>query len=168
MSLPWGGSASRFGYRGGVAPVQWRPAVAGDIAACIVLRGQTRENSVSAARLAEAGITEASWAQQVNSGELLGVVAQCEGRLVGYCFGASTTGEVVVLALLPAFEGRGLGKALLQWVMRALRACGHQRLFLGCADDPAVRSWGFYRHLGWRTTGSRDAHGDEVLEHETV
>lgn len=164
MTLPWRLPVGGPQVSGGAASIEWRPAVAADIAACIVLRGQTRENAVSAARLAEVGITEASWAAQVDSGELLGVVAQCGGRLAGYCFGASVTGEVVVLALKPEYEGRGLGKALLQWVVQGLRARGHRRLFLGCADDPAVRSYGFYRHLGWRATGMRDAFGDERLE----
>jgi hypothetical protein len=37
-------------------------------------------------------------------------------------------------------------------------------LFLGCAADPAVRSYGFYRHLGWRSTSTFNEAGDEVLE----
>ncbi|WP_126285522.1 hypothetical protein [Burkholderia stagnalis] len=28
---------------------------------------------------------------------------------------------------------------------------------LQCPDDPAVRSHGFHRHLGWTSTGERDA-----------
>jgi hypothetical protein len=28
-----------------------------------------------------------------------------------------------------------------------------------------VRSYGFYRHLGWRSTGSFDDRGDEILEY---
>ena len=46
-----------------------------------------------------------------------------------------------------------------------LAALGHQRLFLGCSADPQSRSYGFYRHLGWRSTGEFDAHGDEILEY---
>jgi hypothetical protein len=53
---------------------------------------------------------------------------------------------------------------LLQLVIDDLRSQGHGRLFLGCASDPAVRSYGFYRHLGWVSTGTTDLHGDEVLE----
>ena len=47
---------------------------------------------------------------------------------------------------------------------RALRAQGHQRLFLGCSSDPASRSYGFYRYLGWTATGETDKYGDDVLE----
>jgi len=84
--------------------------------------------------------------------------------MVGYGFGDKRSGEVVVLAVLPQYEGRGIGKALLLQVMNHLWELGHQRLFLACSSDPAHRSYGFYRHLGWRPTGSLDEYGDEVLE----
>lgn len=130
----------------------------------IRLRGQTRENAISPARLAALGITAESWAADIRAGLLQGVMAECDGHMVGYCFGGLHSGEVVVLALLPAFEGQGIGQALLRQVMALLRERGHQRLFLACSADPQVRSYGFYRHLGWRSTGHVDDHGDEELE----
>lgn len=144
--------------------IDYRPAVPADAAACIVLRGQTRENAFSEAALNALGITEASWAGGIADGSLPGHICCVDGTMAGYCFGDRDSGEVVVLALLPAFEGMGIGKALLQRVVDDFRAAGWQRLFLGCSADPAVRSYGFYRHLGWRSTGERDKLGDEVLE----
>lgn len=138
-----------------------RPDDAGE---CVRLRGLTRENAISEKRLREYGITAQSWAADIESGALPGWVARRSGRIVGYCFGASKTGEVVVLALHPDHEGQGLGKRLLQLVVQALRRHGHRRLFLGCSADPQVRSYGFYRHLGWKSTGALDARGDELLE----
>lgn len=135
-----------------------------DVAECVRLRGMTRENAVSAERLAALGITVESWAAQVARGELVGWVGMRGDAMLGYCFGHVGTGEVVVLALLPEAEGRGLGKALLLRVMQALQSQGHERLYLGCARDPSTRSHGFYRHLGWVPTGEVDAHDDEVLE----
>jgi GNAT superfamily N-acetyltransferase len=140
------------------------PATPEDAAECVRLRGQTRENAVSESRLGELGITAQSWAQDIASGVLPGFVARAGGVMVGYAFGAAHTGEVVVLALLPAFEGQGLGRELLGRVVGLLRSQGHGRLFLGCSADPASRSHGFYRHLGWRSTGQRDKLGDEELE----
>lgn len=137
---------------------------ASDAAAYIDLRGRTRENAIPAERLARIGVTEESWAKDIASGVLVGFTATRQGALVGYCFGDTRTGEVVVLALLPEAEGRGLGRKLLERVVQALRSCGHQRLFLGCSADPKVRSHGFYRHLGWQPTGALDGHHDEVLE----
>ena len=144
-----------------------RPAIPADARECVRLRGMTRENAVSAQRLASVGITPLSWAQDIESGKLPGWVSTNQDEVVGYCFGDSTTGEIVVLALLPAYEGQGLGRRLLALVTQHLRSAGHSTLFLGCAADPKVRSHGFYRHLGWRSTGNIDRHGDEILELKT-
>ncbi len=143
---------------------QIEPAVPADTAECIWLRGMTRENAVSEARLTSLGITVQSWGDDIATGKLPGFVARCNGEMAGYCFGEVESGEIVVLALLPQFEGQGLGCELLSRVVALLRADGHRRLFLGCAADPKARSYGFYRHLGWRSTGEVDRLGDEVLE----
>lgn len=149
-----------------VPALEYRQARPEDIADCVRVRGLTRQNAISAERLAELGITVSSWSEQVASGQLPGYVCvQDDGQLVGYCFGDSGTGEIIVLALLPEVEGRGAGKELLRLAMNELRSLGHERLFLGCSSDPASRSHGFYRHLGWRPTGEVDRYGDEVLEH---
>ena len=70
-----------------------------------------------------------------------------------------------MLALLPQYENRGIGKTLLDLMVRDFERLGFKRLFLGCSADPATRSYGFYRHLGWRSTGTFDAFNDEVLEY---
>jgi GNAT superfamily N-acetyltransferase len=141
-----------------------RPAVPADAPACINLRGRTRQNAISAAQLATWGITAASWAEGIRSGATPGHVASQGDALAGYCFGDRGSGEVLVLALLPTFEGRGLGRELLAHVVQQLAGAGHTRLFLGCSTDPASRSHGFYRRLGWTSTGQLDGHGDEILE----
>jgi len=81
----------------------------------------------------------------------------------GYFFDFSNE-DYLVLSLLPAYEERGIGRRLLALVIEHLAALGHRRLFLGCSADPATRSHGFYRHLGWVSTGTVDRAGDEVLE----
>jgi len=78
------------------------------------------------------GITAQSWADDIESG------------------------EIVVLALLPVHEGKGLKRRLLALVTDHLRSVGHSTLFLGCAADPS--------HPGWRSRGSIDRYGNEVLE----
>lgn len=145
-------------------PLQFRPATPHDVPECIVLRGRTRQNAVSVQRLAAAGITAGSWAGDVASGVLPGFVCIDDGSIVGYCFGDRRSGEVVVLALLPSHEFRGIGRRLLAMMVDALVDAGHRRLVLGCSPDAATRSHGFYRHLGWVSTGTLDANGDEILE----
>ena len=144
--------------------LQYRPATPDDAAECVAIRGQTRENAISEERLGAIGITAESWAEDIRSGALPGHVCVAKGKVVGYCFGAAATGEVVVMALLPEFENRGIGRRLLKLVLKDLVGRGHRRLFLGCSRDPATRSYGFYRHLGWRPTGRLDKLGDEILE----
>lgn len=145
--------------------VRYRVAIPDDIAECVTLRARTRENAVSAARLRAAGITVESWAEHTRAGTLIGTVCLEDAQIVGYCFGAPATGEVVVLAILPTHERQGIGRTLLAHVTSALSLTGHARLFLGCSPDPSTRSHGFYRYLGWRSTGRFDAAGDEVLEY---
>ena len=139
-------------------------ARAADAAEFVRIRGLTRENAIPAARLAALGITVETWGRDIARGLLVGYVARDGEDIEGYCFGDTHTGEVVVLALLPGAEGQGVGRVLLESVVRALADAGHQRLFLGCSKDPRVRSYGFYRHLGWRPTGQVDANDDEILE----
>ena len=145
--------------------LEFRPAVPSDVATCVEIRGRTRENAVSAKRLSEVGITVASWSESVRRGSLPGYVCLADGDIVGYCFGATASGEIEVLALLPEFENQGIGKVLLAHVVETLSGIGFTRLLLGCSSDPASRSYGFYRHLGWRSTGTFDARGDELLEY---
>lgn len=144
--------------------IAYRRAVPDDTPACLLLRGRTRENAISVERLAERGITLQSWRSAIADGSLPGHVATVDGEIVGYCFGDRDTGEIAVLALLPDHEGRGVGRTLLGLAADDFSSLGFTRLFLSCSPDPAVRSYGFYRHLGWRSSGRLDDHGDEILE----
>ena len=144
-------------------PITYRQAIPEDTPACLDLRGRTRENAFSVAELEALGITLESWQAGIADGSLSGYVALVDGELAGYCIGDRDTGEIAVLALLPAYEGRGIGKALLALMVEEFKGLGFQRLFLGCSPDPQARSHGFYRHLGWKPTGEFDAAGDVVL-----
>ena len=143
----------------------YRRAIPEDAPDCVTLRGKTRENSFSVEQLEAVGVTLESWRSGISDDSFPGYVGTVEGRLVGYCFGDRGTGEIVVLALLPEYEGKGIGKTLLDLMIGEFRSLGFKRLFLGCSSDPAVRSHGFYRHLGWKFTGTVDAANDEVLEY---
>jgi N-acetylglutamate synthase-like GNAT family acetyltransferase len=147
-----------------VAALLYRSAASSDALEVITLRGQTRENAVSVSGLASLGITVESWGKRIEAGNLSGHVCTHDGRIVGYCFGDKHTGEILVLALLPEYENRGIGRTLLSRVSEDLWSLGFKRLFLGCSRVPSSRSYDFYRHLGWRSTGAFDTHADEILE----
>lgn len=142
----------------------FRPARPADASLCVAIRGQTRENAFSEEELRALGITAESWSAGIQDGSCPGFVACMDNQIVGYCFGDRDTGEILVLALLPAYEGQGIGKTLLGLVIETFEGQGFNRLFLACSSDPGVRSHGFYRHLGWVPTGERDEYGDDILE----
>lgn len=89
-----------------MAQLQYRPAVPADAAACVDLRGRTRENAVSAERLVSVGITTESWGIDIQTGRQLGYICEDADSIAGFCFGERRTGAVVVLALLPSHAAR--------------------------------------------------------------
>ncbi len=142
----------------------YRPAKPDDAPECVAMRGKTRQNAFSEEQLRGIGITAESWAENIRSRALPGHVCTVDSAIVGYCFGSRESGEIEVLAVLAGYEGRGIGKELLRKTVDTLAQLGHRQLFLGCSRDPNSRSYGFYRHLGWHSTGTLDQNGDEILE----
>ena len=82
---------------------------------------------------------------------------------VGLMRDRSVKAKVLVLAVMPQFEGRGIDKTLLSLAVNWLRSFKPTRIWLGASSDPGTRSHGFYRALGWRPVGKKDTHGDEIL-----
>ncbi len=133
----------------------------GDIPATMEMRGRTRENAVSREEMErDYGITPAGVAADMDRG-LFGWVVEEADRITGFAMGDARNGEVVVVALLPEREGRGIGRDLIARVTARLLDAGHDRLWLYANPDPAVRASGFYARLGWRPSGDR--HGEDVV-----
>lgn len=148
-------------------PLQYRETQSIDVDPLFAVRAQTRDNPMSIERLAQLGITPASIRQGFDGGDLCGWVALADKTIVGFCNGDLNTGEVLVLALLPEFEGRGIGRQLLGFVVEALKRQGHKAIWLAADSNPGVRAHGFYRKLGWAPTGERLENGDEVLSRQS-
>jgi ribosomal protein S18 acetylase RimI-like enzyme len=142
----------------------FRKALVSDIERTFTVRGQTRQNPLSKDDLARYGITPESLAAGMASKAIDGWVCLDEADLVGFCNGDNTTGEVLVLAVLPAYEGKGIGKRLLSNVVQQLRALGFKVPWLAASPDSRIRAYGFYRGLGWRPTGRSLKNGDQILE----
>lgn len=123
-----------------------------DIAAVFKVRTATRENRLSMEELQNRGITPQSTAMIMNE-SAKGWVCEDDGEVLGFTMGDGRTGEVLVLAVLPAAEGKGVGRQLLQRVQNWLFSQGHQELWLMENPDPKIRAYGFYRYLGWVPTG---------------
>ena len=97
-----------------------RGMVPGDVTASLAMRARTRENAVDLDELREvSGITPESAAEALRTRQT-GFLLEDQGEVVGFCIGDRLTGEVVVLALLPEYEGRGWGRQLLTLVHEVL------------------------------------------------
>ena len=146
--------------------IEFRDVKAQDFARCIEIRGMTRDNPVPAEILRDFGVTEEAWGPLIRDKSIVGVVAESKNEVIGFCSGDVNTGEVLVLALLPEYEGQGFGKSMLKLVTDKLFSLGIDKLWLAASPDPAIRAHGFYRYLGWVPTGVIDTNGDEVLEYK--
>ena len=142
----------------------FRPVRITDIEALFDVRAATRDFPLSRANLASIGITAESTVADLSNGKATGWICADDSRVVAFCLGDLATGEVLVLAVLPEYEGRGIGRTLLLSVVEGLRAAGHARLWLAASSNPAVRAHGFYRRLGWKPTNARAPNGDDILE----
>ena len=98
-------------------------------------------------------------------GTYIGMVAEDKGEVIAYCYGNTQTGEVLVLAVLPEYEERGVGKKLLFMVVEYLFSQGLTELWLAAGANSSIRAYGFYRHVGWSPTGTFDDNGDEILRY---
>jgi Acetyltransferase (GNAT) domain len=100
----------------------FRETLPSDVEGLFSVRARTRENPISKEQLASLGITAESIAKQMASGRMKGWVCLDSSTLVGFCNGDAETGEVLVLAVLPDYERKGIGTYLLSRVVEWLRS----------------------------------------------
>jgi GNAT superfamily N-acetyltransferase len=145
----------------------FRETLTSDIEGLFSVRARTRENPISKDQLASLGITTESIAEHMASGRMKGWLCLDSSTLVGFCNGDAETGEILVLAVLPGYEHKGIGTNLLSRVVEWLRSVGCNTLWLAASPDSRTRAHGFYRSLGWKPTAEIDENGDEILELES-
>jgi len=124
-----------------------RPATGDDIAAMHRIRLTVREN-----RLGDPSrVTPAHYRRYV---EETGVswVAELEGRLVGFGIADRSSRSLWALFVDPDFEGRGLGRALLQQLTDCLFESGFARINL--STEPGTRAERMYLAAGWIPVGT--------------
>jgi len=127
-----------------------------DAAALIELRGRTRENAIPADALARMGITTESIGAKLRGGVHWGWLCEDEGRLAGFAMGDGSSGELLVIAVAPEFEGRGIGSQLLTSVEQWLWSRGWDELWLWTDVDENRRAFSFYLRHGWRKSEVKD------------
>jgi ribosomal protein S18 acetylase RimI-like enzyme len=126
-----------------------------DVPDLFEVRVATRENVLSRAELTRMGITVESVSTMLGTSHD-GWLCEADGRVAGFAMGNRDTGEMWVIALLPEFEGRGIGAELLTRVENDLWAAGWRKIWLTTDVDPSLRAYGFYLRQGWVDGEIRD------------
>lgn len=135
--------------------LRFREIVRGDVPALFAVRVATRENAYTREELRGLGITEGSVTAMIGSSHR-GWLCEDEGRAVGFAMGNRGTGEMWVIAVLPGYEGLGIGRRLLGLVEDWFWSEGWTEIWLTTDLDPKFRAYGFYRKMGWLDRDIRD------------
>jgi GNAT superfamily N-acetyltransferase len=120
-----------------------------DIPVLFDIRPRTRENALTLEELRRLGITPESVDAALLDATRGWLWETTEGDVAGFCMADRSTGELLVIALLPEHEGRGIGGQLMQQAEDWLARSGCTRAWLTTDLDPTLRAYGFYRHRGW-------------------
>ena len=133
----------------------YREIGAHDIASLFVVRIATRENTYTMDGLERLGITEASVTDMIKTTHR-GWLCEVDKQVVGFAMGNRKNGEMWVIAVLPDYEGKGVGKELLIRVEDWLWSEGWDEICLTTDIDPSLRAYGFYKSQGWMDYEIRD------------
>ena len=125
-----------------------RKAFLSEIPRLIEIRGAVREN-----RLSDPGrVTLADYVWQIEHGPTY--VWDDAGLIKGLSAGDPRDGSIWALFVDPAFEGQGIGQALILAACTSLATAGHRVAKL--STEPGTRAERFYLRNGWRPDGYTD------------
>ncbi len=132
--------------RGSPSPVTLRAAVPADIPALHRMRLAVRENTLRD----PSRVTPSHYVRYV---EEPGVswVAELDGVVVGFGIADRASRSLWALFVDPAFERRGVGRALLGQLTACLFEAGRGRINL--STEPGTRAERFYLVAGWEKIG---------------
>jgi GNAT superfamily N-acetyltransferase len=128
--------------------VKFREIGASDVPALFDVRPRTRENAMTLEQLEGLGIDPRSVTESLGK-STKGWVCEDRGRVVAFSMADRATGEFLVVAVLPDYEGRGVGGRLMALAEEWLAASGCRRAWLTTDLDTTLRAYGFYRKRGW-------------------
>lgn len=123
-----------------------------DIDTIFDIRTSVVENHQSREEIAELGITPESVVKMLET-DCCAWVAEIDNQLVGFSIADATEKTIFGIFVLPSFEGRGVGRALMQAAESWLWSKGIEEIWLVTGNDPSLRAYGFYLHLGWIPVG---------------
>jgi ribosomal protein S18 acetylase RimI-like enzyme len=131
-----------------MSAVKFREIDAADVPALFCVRQSTRENAMTLEELQRLGINPQSVTESLGQ-STKGWVCDDSGRVVAFSMADRATGEFLVIAVLPEYEGEGIGGRLMTLAEEWLAASGCKRAWLTTDLDATLRAYGFYRKRGW-------------------
>ncbi|MEI7957291.1 MAG: GNAT family N-acetyltransferase [Verrucomicrobiota bacterium] len=140
----------------------FREMTPADVPMTFLVRTAAKEHPFSLEDLARFGITVESCVRAMATTNK-GWVCEINGIVIGFAVGIRSTGEMWVIAVLPEFEGRGIGQKLLTLTQDWLWSQGCETLWLTTSPRP-TRVFHLYSKLGWRDSGRRESNGDIRME----
>jgi len=126
----------------------FREITAADAPALFHVRTRTRENAMTLEGLQRLGINPHGVTESLGK-STKGWVCADSDRVVAFSMADRETGEFLVIAVLPQYEGRGIGRRLMVLAEEWLAASGCERAWLTTDLDTTLRAYGFYRKRGW-------------------
>ena len=128
--------------------MEYREITAADVPALLSVRTRTRENAYTPEELRDLGITADSVTNKLAK-SFKGWLCTDADQVVAFCMADRSTAELWVIAVLPPYEGRGIGSRLMSYAEDWLWSTGCTRAWLTTDVDTTRRAYGFYRHRGW-------------------
>jgi GNAT superfamily N-acetyltransferase len=118
-----------------------RAATFADIPRLVEIRGSVHENRLSD----PTRVTLADYEWHIAHAPIH--VWEEDGVIKGLSAGDPRDGSIWALFVDPAYEGRGIGQALIRAACGSLAAAGHRAAML--STDPGTRAERFYLRNGW-------------------
>ena len=112
------------------------------------LRTSVVENYQSCEELAALGITPETIAQMLQT-DCRAWIAEIDEQPIAFSMANATEETIFAMFVLPSFEGCGAGRALMQQAEQWLWSQGVEEIWLLTGNNPNLRAYGFYLHLGW-------------------
>ncbi|KQB53929.1 GCN5 family acetyltransferase [Pseudomonas endophytica] len=143
--------------------ISLRVAQFDDIDSIFDIRTRVKENHLSREQLTGMGITPDAIREAIAQAPCIWI-AEVEGVRAGFSMADLQEGCVFAAFVLPEYEGRGLGRQLMDKAQTFLFE-RYPTIWLETAE--ASRAYGFYRALGW-TPVERLPEGDIRLEKSLI
>jgi ribosomal protein S18 acetylase RimI-like enzyme len=128
--------------------MKFREITAADVPALFHVRPRTRENVLTLAQLQRLGINPGSVTASLDQ-STKGWLCDDAAEVVAFSMADRATGELLVIAVLPEYEGKGVGGRLMALAEGWLAQSGCRRAWLTTDLDTTLRAYGFYRKRGW-------------------